>query len=130
MDQKNTSKGPFTGSEPVEVEYRDGKTETVLVRQATLREVPILLKLLSSDDLPARVDWYCARKTGWSDDLSDETFAAVLERGNTLARPTLERWWALQTKVEAPTLRGLITETLGLQLPSSVLPEATPPAKS
>ena len=123
------SKGPFAGEQVHEVEYRDGRKESVVVRQASLREVPVLLRLLSSEDLPARVDWYCGQKTGWSDQLSDESFEQILERGNVLARPTLERWWKLQAKVEGPTLRSLITKTLGLSLPSSVLPEGTPPTK-
>jgi hypothetical protein len=118
--------GPFPGYEEIEVEFLDGKKKLIQVRQAKLRQIPVLLKLLNSEDFPARVEWYASQKTGWSDNLTDESFDRVLEVGNTLARPTLERWWDLQRTVEGPTLSGFLGKILGKQQQSSASQQATP----
>lgn len=85
----------LAGGKQVAIQTTKGERELVLVRLATLRQVPKLLALLDKE--AELLEFLCAKPEGWADSLTMECAALLLEEGLELNRPTIAGFIARQS---------------------------------
>lgn len=92
MDAKMTT---LLGGSEMTVQKLDGTTETVKVRQLPVRLLQTYLTKL--DDEAGMVELFCNKAEGWADELTLESYTAILEKGESLNAESFFAW--LQRRV-------------------------------
>lgn len=78
------------GGREVAVRHRDGRAETVRVRQLTVRELEGYLPLYG--DEAARIEYACGQPKGWADDLEPAAHEALVAVDQELNLDFFSRW--------------------------------------
>lgn len=123
---------------PIAVTYRDGKTETVELRELTIRQLYKFIEHFSESNSPALAALSVGRDANWPDLLSDDSYGAVVKEAIRLNFPRAAKLISADITVAArlsPAINRLvIAEDLLAGGPSkptspapvaSVSPEAT-----
>ena len=95
MNDQEKAAAMVAGGQQIEVDYKNGKRETVLVRELPIKEFPKMLHLL--DDEAALIELYCERPAGWSEQLTRASHAAIVEAGAELNEADFFAWSARRT---------------------------------
>jgi len=115
----------LVGSSELTVEFRDGRTQTVTVRQ-----LPIKLYqqyLASMDDECAMVELLCSYPKGWADTLTPASHVAVVEEGTRINRDFFEPWVQRRLERQKLFVPDLLDRMLKMAEPGQPSP-ASPPA--
>lgn len=94
-------------SHPVTVAYRDGRTETLALRELSIRELYRWIEHHAARDTPALVALCAGQKPDWVDTLSDDSFGDLARRSFDL---NFHRATALALK--DPTVAALLSSAL------------------
>jgi len=127
MSKKNQTATLF-GKEDITVTCRDGRTETVSIKQIPIREVGKFLELL--DDEPSLVEFLCGKEKGWADGLSIESYEEVAERGTALNYPTCAGFLARREKLAAWGAKEVMPRAQRIKELGSPNSAPTPPSPS
>lgn len=92
---------------PVTVNYRDGRTEALDLRELSIRELYRWIEHHAARDTPALVALCARQKPEWVDTLTDESFAELARRSFDLNFPR-----ATALALKDPTVAALITAQL------------------
>lgn len=133
MNEKPNAFETLMGGTQLEVNFRNGTSDTVLVRQLAVKLFPELLQ--AAGDEPRLVELYCEKQPGWSDTLTNESFEAVILEGQRVNADFFGRWLARQRdrmRAIMPDLEErLIQANLsGPGLPSSLSRSEASPSKA
>jgi hypothetical protein len=69
---------------PVPVKYRDGKEETIELRQLTIRQLYKFAELATTDSSPEMVALCCGKPADWIDQIDDDSYGLLLKRVHEL----------------------------------------------
>jgi hypothetical protein len=119
MDELKT----IAGGVELEVEYLDGRTERVKVRQIRPIERQRYLDCFNDDS--ASIELFCGKEKGWADTLTPESFDLVADKGQELNLPLFRNWYRrLKARSEAmnPGLLAKAEETALERSLNQVLP--------
>ena len=94
--QPPTPLATVLGGIHLQARFRDGKTETVLVRELPVRELPSYARAL--DDEAKSVELLLGKPEGWADWLTNESFLEILTKADELNVPFLAAF--LKRKIE------------------------------
>ncbi|HVY69679.1 MAG TPA: hypothetical protein VHH73_07095 [Verrucomicrobiae bacterium] len=113
----------------------DGTRETVKVRQLPVRDLPKYLNVYQNE--AATVELFCAKDSGWADQLAPESFEALLAAGEKLNLDFLSRYAARQLARNERLLPGFREKVMGDLLgrpaassPGNPSPATPPPSPS
>ena len=96
---------------PIAITYRDGKTETIELRELTIRQLYKFIEFFGDNNSPALAALCAGREDNWSDTLSDSSYAAVVKEAIRLNFPRAETIMAGDVTVAArltPVIRRVI----------------------
>lgn len=80
------------GGTNIDVSFRDGHSERVLVRELPIRLLPKFMELQDKEDQLSEL--YCDKPEGWDDTLLPESHERIIQTGGDLNFPILDRWVA------------------------------------
>ena len=105
----STSLSTVLGGVHLAASFRDGTTETVLVRELPVRELPAYLLIL--DDEAATIELFCGKPAGWTDKITNSSALEILTAGEEANLSFLGRFLArrmARQKKAIPDLDGHI----------------------
>lgn len=124
-ETKGETVGQLIGGEPVLVTFRanpDAEPQAVFVRELPVKEMPDYLGC-HADEMKS-VELFCKRPAGWAETLTRDSFERVLEKGEAINLPFLQRFAVraarrqelmmpgLREKIEAKVLEKAISQSL------------------
>lgn len=114
------------GRGPVTVQFTDGSTQEVTVRQLPISEMPRLAATI--EDETAQAELYCGKPKGWAAKLTTESHEQIVVEGERLNADFFARWVARRARRQEILVPG-ITEQMKRSLLSS-LPMSSPSSPS
>ena len=112
----------LVNDEPLAVKYRDGTTDTIELRELSIRQLYEWIERFSDRDTPALVALATGRDAAWVDTLDDASFATLGAAAIKTNFPRAETMMRQDITVAArllPILQLLAhAETLALGIPS------------
>lgn len=94
MDSTTNGMATLYGSVDVTATFTDGRTETVKVRQLSIRLVE-KLAACRQDEAKA-IELYCDKPEGWADTLTQASFTEIITKAEEINRDFFSQWLARQ----------------------------------
>lgn len=96
MTEEQKANATLAGGTEVEVRYRAGEPEKVLVRELPVKDYPRLLAALVSEERQAEI--YCGKPEGWADTLTAASHHDVMQAGEALNKGPFFGWFDRRTE--------------------------------
>jgi len=116
MNDKQTT---LLGGRDLQITLRDGKAETVKVRQIPVSEMPKYANALQNE--AAMAGLFCEKPAEWIASVSDESFEQIIEAGEEINAYFFGRWMERQRR-RAERIAPGITEKVTSRITSQNSP--------